>query len=92
MGTICSMKMEKKLRVIIMPSFQLTHSNTDIFNKNLTIISIMSEHIFDQATVVLGKLKCLVLLRCLFALRVVPPELVWLSQHQIHIDLPIYLI
>ena len=40
----------KKLRLIIMPSFQYTHSTIDIFSKNLTIISIMSEHIFDQAT------------------------------------------
>ena len=40
----------KKMRLIIMPSFQYTHSNIDIFSKNLTIISIMSEHIFDQST------------------------------------------
>ena len=50
MATIWSMKKEKKLRLIIMPSFQYTHSTIDIFSKNLTIISIMSEHIFDQAT------------------------------------------
>lgn len=54
---------KKKLRLIIMPSSQFTHSNIDIFSKNLSTISIMSEHIFDQGTaedVVLGKLKCFV--------------------------------
>ena len=69
---------KKKLRLIIMPSFEFTHSNIDIFSKNLTIISIMSEHIFDQATaedVVLGKLKCFEFFHCLFAVCVVPPKL-----------------
>ena len=77
-------KWKKKLRLIIMPSSQFTHSNIDIFSKNLSIISIMSEHIFDQGTaedVVLGKLKCFVFLHCLFAVCVVLPKLASLSQH-----------
>ena len=37
----CSMKMKKKMQLIIMPSFQFTYSNIDIFSMNLTIISIM---------------------------------------------------
>ena len=66
-----------------MPTFQVTHSNIDIFSKNLSIISIMSEHIFDQGTAedVVLNIKCFVFLHCLFAVCAVPPKLASLSQH-----------